>query len=63
MLSHSKDKENARQHVLGGAKGQSSASLLNWNRKKKRESGGDAKRLASTFSLPFGSLRDAEAMY
>lgn len=62
MLSHSKDKENTRQHILGGAKGRSSASLLNWNRKKKRE-GSAAKRLGSTFSLPFGSIRDAEAMY
>lgn len=62
MLPHSKDKENTRQHNLLGAKGQSSASLLNWNRKKKREgSGAAAKR--STFSLPFGSIRDAEAMY
>lgn len=63
MLSH-KDKENARQHFLGGAKGQSSASLLNWNRKKKRDGGGGGtKRPASTFSLPFGSIRDAEVMY
>ncbi|CAF90341.1 unnamed protein product, partial [Tetraodon nigroviridis] len=62
-LARSKDKENTRQHHLGGAKGQSSASLLNWNRKKKRESSGGAKSLGSTFSLPFGSIRDAEAMY
>ncbi|KAK5906824.1 hypothetical protein CesoFtcFv8_004735 [Champsocephalus esox] len=62
-LSHSSDKENARQRVLGGAKGQSSASLLNWNRKKKREGGGTTKRLGSTFSLSFGSIRDPEAMY
>lgn len=61
MLSHNKDQENTRQHFLGGAKGQSSASLLNWNRKKKRDGG--TKRLASTFSLPFGSIRDAEVMY
>ncbi|KAG7220024.1 hypothetical protein INR49_000673 [Caranx melampygus] len=64
MLSHYGDKENARQRLLGAAKGQSSASLLNWNRKKKREGGsGVAKRLGSTFSLSFGSIRDAEAMY
>ncbi|XP_047443821.1 rhophilin-1 isoform X2 [Mugil cephalus] len=64
MLSHVGDKENARQRLLGGAKGQSSASLLNWNRKKKREGGGGVtKRLGSTFSLSFGSIRDTEAMY
>ncbi|XP_035504721.1 rhophilin-1 isoform X2 [Scophthalmus maximus] len=65
MLSHcGGDKENTRQHLLGGAKGQSSASLLNWNRKKKREGGGGvSKRLGSTFSLSFGSVRDTEAMY
>ncbi|KAI3368357.1 hypothetical protein L3Q82_008062 [Scortum barcoo] len=63
MLSHSSDKENARQRLLGGAKGQSSASLLNWNRKKKREGAGVTKRLGSTFSLSFGSIRDTEAMY
>ncbi|XP_049910337.1 rhophilin-1 isoform X2 [Epinephelus moara] len=63
MLSHSSDKENTRQRLLGGAKGQSSASLLNWNRKKKREGGGVTKRLGSTFSLSFGSIRDTEAMY
>lgn len=64
MLSNSSDKENSRQRLMGGAKGQSSASLLNWNRKKKREgSGGVTKRLGSTFSLSFGSIRDAEAMY
>ncbi|KAF3835482.1 hypothetical protein F7725_028040 [Dissostichus mawsoni] len=62
-LSQGSDKENARQRVLGGAKGQSSASLLNWNRKKKREGGGTTKRLGSTFSLSFGSIRDPEAMY
>lgn len=64
MLSHNKDKENTRQHILVGAKGRSSASLLNWNRKKKRDgSSAAAKRAGSTFSLPFGSIRDAEAMY
>ncbi|XP_060934576.1 rhophilin-1 [Limanda limanda] len=63
MLSHGSDKENARQRLLGGAKGQSSASLLNWNRKKKREGDGVSKRLGSTFSLSFGSIRDTEAMY
>ncbi|KAM4629555.1 rhophilin-1 [Polymixia lowei] len=63
MLSHGSDKENARQRLLGGAKGQSSASLLNWNRKKKREGAGVTKRLGSTFSLSFGSIRDTEAMY
>lgn len=61
-LSH-KDKENTQQHFLGGAKGQSSASLLNWNRKKKREGNGGTKGQGSTFSLPFGSIRDAEVMY
>uniref|UniRef100_A0A7N6AUG8 Rhophilin, Rho GTPase binding protein 1 n=1 Tax=Anabas testudineus TaxID=64144 RepID=A0A7N6AUG8_ANATE len=62
MVSHS-DKENTRQRLLSGAKGQSSASLLNWNRKKKREGSGITKRLGSTFSLSFGSIRDSEAMY
>uniref|UniRef100_A0A3P8ZB54 Uncharacterized protein n=1 Tax=Esox lucius TaxID=8010 RepID=A0A3P8ZB54_ESOLU len=57
------DKENARQRSMGGAKGQSSASLLNWNRKKNRDGGGVTKRLGSTFSLPFGNLRDSESMY
>uniref|UniRef100_A0A671UX88 Rhophilin Rho GTPase binding protein 1 n=1 Tax=Sparus aurata TaxID=8175 RepID=A0A671UX88_SPAAU len=63
MLSHCSNKENTRQRLLGGSKGQSSASLLNWNRKKKREGSGVTKRLGSTFSLSFGSTRDAEAMY
>ncbi|XP_068445667.1 rhophilin-1 isoform X2 [Clinocottus analis] len=63
LLSHSSDKENTRQRGMGGAKGQSSASLLNWNRKKTREGGGVTKRLGSTFSLSFGSIRDTEAMY
>ncbi|MEQ2176151.1 hypothetical protein GOODEAATRI_025102, partial [Goodea atripinnis] len=63
MLSHCSDKENARQRLLGGAKGQSSASLLNWNRKKKRDGSGVAKKLGSTFSLSFGNIRDTEAMY
>ncbi|XP_034736399.1 rhophilin-1 isoform X2 [Etheostoma cragini] len=63
MLSHGSDKENTRQRLLVGAKGQSSASLLNWNRKKKREGSGVTKRLGSTFSLSFGSIRDTEAMY
>ncbi|KAM7012337.1 rhophilin-1 isoform 1-T1 [Tautogolabrus adspersus] len=64
MLSHGSDKENSRQQrLLGAAKGQSSASLLNWNRKKKREGSGLTRRLGSTFSLSFGSLRDTEAMY
>lgn len=63
MLSLSSDKENTRQHLLGGAKGQSSTSLLNWNRKKKREGSGTTKSLGSTFSLSFGSIGDTEAMY
>ncbi|XP_056234391.1 rhophilin-1 isoform X3 [Seriola aureovittata] len=63
MLSNCGDKENARQRLLGAAKGQSSASLLNWNRKKKREGSSVTKRLGSTFSLSFGSIRDAEDMY
>ncbi|XP_014024373.2 rhophilin-1 isoform X1 [Salmo salar] len=63
MLSPSGDKENAWQRTMGGAKGQSSISLLNWNRKKNREGGGVTKRLGSTFSLPFGNLRDSESMY
>lgn len=63
MVSHGSDKENTRQRLLSGAKGQSSASLLNWNRKKKRDGGGITKRLGSTFSLPFGGVRDSEAMY
>ncbi|XP_029606446.1 rhophilin-1 isoform X1 [Salmo trutta] len=63
MLSPSGDKENAWQRTMGGAKGQSSVSLLNWNRKKNREGGGVTKRLGSTFSLPFGNLRDSESMY
>ncbi|KAJ3599752.1 hypothetical protein NHX12_033708, partial [Muraenolepis orangiensis] len=58
------DKENTRQRLLiGGNKGQSSASLLNWHRKKKREGGGASRRLGSTFSLSLGSLRDTESMY
>ncbi|XP_051803120.1 rhophilin-1 isoform X2 [Acanthochromis polyacanthus] len=61
--SHGSDKENTRQRLLSGAKGQSSASLLNWNRKKKREGSGVTKRIGSTFSLSFGSIRDTEAMY
>lgn len=63
LLSHRSDKENTRQRLTGGAKGQSSASLLNWNRKKTREGDGVTKRLGSTFSLSFGSIRDTEAMY
>ncbi|XP_061738922.1 rhophilin-1 [Nerophis ophidion] len=63
MGSHGGDKENSLQRVLGVAKGQSSASLLNWNRKKKRESNVTSKRLGSTFTLSFGSLRDTEGMY
>lgn len=64
MLSHiGSDKENSRHRLLGGAKGQSSASLLNWNRKKKREGSGVTKKLGSTFSLSFGNIRDTEAMY
>uniref|UniRef100_A0A096M4D1 Rhophilin Rho GTPase binding protein 1 n=1 Tax=Poecilia formosa TaxID=48698 RepID=A0A096M4D1_POEFO len=63
MFSHSSDKENSRQRLLGGAKGQSSGSLLNWNRKKKREGSGVAKKLGSTFSLSFGNIRDTETMY
>ncbi|XP_028260072.1 rhophilin-1 [Parambassis ranga] len=63
LLSHCSDKENTRQRLLDGAKGQSSASLLNWNRKKKRDGSGVTKRLGSTFSLSFGSIRDTEAMY
>ncbi|KAM9832112.1 rhophilin-1 [Neosynchiropus ocellatus] len=63
MLSQNSDKENSRQRLVGGAKGQSSASLLNWNRKKKRDGAAVTKRLGGTFSLSFGSLRDTEAMY
>ncbi|KAK6308789.1 rhophilin-1 isoform X2 [Coregonus clupeaformis] len=63
MLSPNRDKENTWQRTMGGAKGQSSASLLNWNRKKNRGGGGFTKRLGSTFSLPFGNLRDSESMY
>lgn len=63
MLSHSSDKENSQQHLLGGAKGRSSASLVNWNRKKKREGSGLSKRFGNTFSLSFGSIQDTEAMY
>nr|XP_057929507.1 rhophilin-1 [Doryrhamphus excisus] len=63
MASHGSDKENSRQRVWGVAKGQSSASLLNWNRKKKREGNGTSKRPGGTFSLSFGSIRDAEGMY
>lgn len=63
MLCHGSDKENSQQRLLTGTKGQSSASLLNWNRKKKRDGGGVNKRLGSTFSLSFGSIRDNEAMY
>ncbi|XP_054646093.1 rhophilin-1 [Dunckerocampus dactyliophorus] len=63
MATHSTDKENSRQRAWSVAKGQSSASLLNWNRKKKREGNGTSKRLGCTFSLSFGSLRDTEGMY
>ncbi|KAF7649417.1 hypothetical protein LDENG_00141620 [Lucifuga dentata] len=63
MLSHCSNKENTRQCLLGGAKGQSSASLLNWRRKRGGGGSGVTKRLGSTFSLPFGSIRDTEAMY
>ncbi|XP_013867680.1 rhophilin-1 [Austrofundulus limnaeus] len=63
MQSHCSDKENAQQRLLGGTKGQSSTSLLNWSRKKKREGGGVAKKLGSTFSLSFGNIGDTEAMY
>lgn len=63
MLSLCNDKENTRHRLLSGAKGQSSASLLNWNRKKKREGSTITKRLGSAFSLSFGSIRDTEAMY
>lgn len=63
MLSHGSDKENSQQRLLTGSKGQSSASLLNWNRKKKRDGSAATKRLGSTFSLSFGSIRDNEAMY
>uniref|UniRef100_A0A3P9CLU3 Rhophilin Rho GTPase binding protein 1 n=1 Tax=Maylandia zebra TaxID=106582 RepID=A0A3P9CLU3_9CICH len=63
MLSLCSDKENTRHRLLSGAKGQSSASLLNWNRKKKREGSTITKRLGSAFSLSFGSIRDTEAMY
>uniref|UniRef100_A0A3P9GYI2 Rhophilin, Rho GTPase binding protein 1 n=1 Tax=Oryzias latipes TaxID=8090 RepID=A0A3P9GYI2_ORYLA len=63
MLSHCSNKEHSRQRLMGGTKGQSSASLLNWSRKKKRESCTVTKKLGSTFSLSFGSIRDAEALY
>uniref|UniRef100_A0A1A7WIA4 Rhophilin, Rho GTPase binding protein 1 n=3 Tax=Iconisemion striatum TaxID=60296 RepID=A0A1A7WIA4_9TELE len=63
MLSHCSEKENSRQRLLGGAKGQSSTSLLHWSRKKKNEGGGVAKKLGSTFSLSFGNIRDTETMY
>uniref|UniRef100_A0A8C7I6N6 Rhophilin Rho GTPase binding protein 1 n=1 Tax=Oncorhynchus kisutch TaxID=8019 RepID=A0A8C7I6N6_ONCKI len=63
MLSPRGDKENTCQRPMGGAKAQSSVSLLNWNRKKNREGGGVTKRLGSTFSLPFGNLGDGESMY
>nr|XP_046209412.1 rhophilin-1-like [Oncorhynchus gorbuscha] len=63
MLFPRGDKENACQRPMGGAKAQSSVSLLNWNRKKNREGGGVTKRLGSTFSLPFGNLGDGESMY
>nr|XP_040040520.1 rhophilin-1 [Gasterosteus aculeatus aculeatus]XP_040040521.1 rhophilin-1 [Gasterosteus aculeatus aculeatus]XP_040040522.1 rhophilin-1 [Gasterosteus aculeatus aculeatus] len=63
LLTTNSDKENTRQRLPGGAKGQSSASLLNWNRKKTREGSVATKKLGSTFSLSFGSIRDTEAMY
>ncbi|XP_057697665.1 rhophilin-1 isoform X2 [Corythoichthys intestinalis] len=62
LLSHTNDKENARQRVVAGAKGQSSVSLLHWNRKK-REGNKTSNRLGSSFSLSFGNLKDTEAMY
>ncbi|KAG7254547.1 hypothetical protein CRUP_004870 [Coryphaenoides rupestris] len=50
--------------VQPGGCAASSASLLNWNRKKKREGGGaGSRRLGSTFSLSLGSVRDTESMY
>ncbi|KAL6108434.1 rhpn1 [Pungitius sinensis] len=63
LLSNISNKENTRERLVGGAKGQSSASLLHWNRKKTREGSVATKKLGSTFSLSFGSIRDTEAMY
>uniref|UniRef100_A0A8C7T8T4 Rhophilin Rho GTPase binding protein 1 n=1 Tax=Oncorhynchus mykiss TaxID=8022 RepID=A0A8C7T8T4_ONCMY len=54
---------NALQRTMGRAKGQRTAPLLNWNRKKTGGGGRATKRLGSTFSLPFGNLRDCESMY
>uniref|UniRef100_A0A8C8FVT9 Rhophilin, Rho GTPase binding protein 1 n=1 Tax=Oncorhynchus tshawytscha TaxID=74940 RepID=A0A8C8FVT9_ONCTS len=54
---------NALQRTIGRAKGQRTAPLLNWNRKKTGGGGRATKRLGSTFSLPFGNLRDCESMY
>uniref|UniRef100_A0A8C8FW98 Rhophilin, Rho GTPase binding protein 1 n=1 Tax=Oncorhynchus tshawytscha TaxID=74940 RepID=A0A8C8FW98_ONCTS len=63
MLSPSGDEANALQRTIGRAKGQRTAPLLNWNRKKTGGGGRATKRLGSTFSLPFGNLRDCESMY
>ncbi|CDR00076.1 unnamed protein product [Oncorhynchus mykiss] len=63
MLSPSGDEANALQRTMGRAKGQRTAPLLNWNRKKTGGGGRATKRLGSTFSLPFGNLRDCESMY
>ncbi|KAG7488290.1 hypothetical protein MATL_G00033100 [Megalops atlanticus] len=59
LMSLSGDKENSLQRNPGGTRGR--GSLLTWNRKK--SGGGASKRLGSTFSLPFGNLRDSESMY
>ncbi|XP_064865258.1 rhophilin-1 [Oncorhynchus nerka] len=63
MLSPSGDEANALQRTTGRAKGQRTAPLLNWNRKKTGGGGRATKRLGSTFSLPFGNFRDCESMY
>uniref|UniRef100_A0A8B9HY90 Rhophilin Rho GTPase binding protein 1 n=1 Tax=Astyanax mexicanus TaxID=7994 RepID=A0A8B9HY90_ASTMX len=61
-LSPSSDRETVTQQRQGGDSDRGSTSLLNWSW---RSGGGGrvTKRLGSTFSLPFGSLRESESMY
>ncbi|KAJ8389023.1 hypothetical protein AAFF_G00124200 [Aldrovandia affinis] len=63
LMLLSGDKENACQRNQGTARGR--GSLLTWTRKKGGGGGGGGatKRPGSTFSLPFGNLRESEALY
>ncbi|XP_066533483.1 rhophilin-1 [Hoplias malabaricus] len=62
-LSPSSDQEaqSASQKRRSRDNDRSSTSLLNWSWRS--GGGGVTKRLGSTFSLPFGSLRESESMY